>query len=891
MNAYHRDPRELLARLPVGFLSQDTRLCELSTASGSGVPTGTLLVHKLRGWEEINLGFRYAVEALSGDAFLELKNLGGLAVRLALLTATGDRRAVHGVVTEAESLGSDGGLATYRLVVEPATAVLDRDLCFRVILGKTDLEAALLLLREAIRASPDLEACFAVVNRTTRRYPVREFILVCGESHWHAIRRLLARAGISFLVEPVEGDPDGTPRHRLVLTDQSWQLGDEHARPVRFHRADGTEDSDTITRWEARRTLACGRVVRRAWDHRRRDLPTQAEPVRLDQGPHGNGLAGALTHYEHDAPREDEAVRAYGEHARLHAERQAQRSKTFSGEGSVREFRAGSRFRLEQHPVHDRDPDETREFLVTRVELEAENNLPAGDKAEPSTRVYRNRFTCLRTGIPVVPGELPAPYPGLLTGTVVGPAGEAVFTDALGRSKVRFHGTLEADHPEAGAANADRDSGWIRHLAFWTTGGLGANFPLRGGDPVAIDFFHRDPDRPVIVGVLAGGVQRPARFSDWSELPGDKALAGLRSGSLKGAEGGELVFDDTPGALRTRLASDHAETALNLGFLVHPRRQGQAEPRGEGAELRTDGAAAIRAARGLLLTAAGQFRAKGPQLAREELVELLEAFRSLTETLGSYAGAHRGLAPKPEPARALGGHLQAWEAGTCTNPGAAPPAGQRLIALSAPDGLAAATPKAAVVYAGESLDLASRQDGQFTVGQQLCLNAGKGLCLFAHGGGLKAIAHQDDLELEAQHGDLALAASRNVKITARENEVLVVAGKQLTLACGGSYLTISAAGVEVGGPAFTGKTATVSWPGAGRLDADLPKVDMGPTAGQFQHLSEATSEPLPEAPYTARTHDGRVFHGKTAQDGHTQIVDLDTLQLLGVDFAREDPHV
>ena len=72
MNAYHRDPRELLAKLPVGFLSQDTRLCELSTASGSGVPTGTLLVHKLRGWEEINLGFRYAVEALSGDAFLEL---------------------------------------------------------------------------------------------------------------------------------------------------------------------------------------------------------------------------------------------------------------------------------------------------------------------------------------------------------------------------------------------------------------------------------------------------------------------------------------------------------------------------------------------------------------------------------------------------------------------------------------------------------------------------------------------------------------------------------------------------------------------------------------------------------------------------------------------------
>ena len=806
MNAYHRDPRELLAKLPVGFLSQDTRLCELSTASGSDVPTGTLLVHKLRGWEEINLGFRYAVEALSGDAFLELKNLGGLAVRLALLTATGDRRAVHGVVTEAESLGSDGGLATYRLVVEPATAVLDRDLCFRVILGKTDLEAALLLLREAIRASPDLEACFAVVNRTTRRYPVREFILVCGESHWHAIRRLLARAGISFLVEPVEGDPDGTPRHRLVLTDQSWQLGDEHARPVRFHRADGTEDSDTITRWEARRTLACGRVVRRAWDHRRRDLPTQAEPVRLDQGPHGNGLAGALTHYEHDAPREDEAVRAYGEHARLHAERQAQRSKTFSGEGSVREFRAGSRFRLEQHPVHDRDPDETREFLVTRVELEAENNLPAGDKAEPSTRVYRNRFTCLRTGIPVVPGELPAPYPGLLTGTVVGPAGEAVFTDALGRSKVRFHGTLEADHPEAGAANADRDSGWIRHLAFWTTGGLGANFPLRGGDPVAIDFFHRDPDRPVIVGVLAGGVQRPARFSDWSELPGDKALAGLRSGSLKGAEGGELVFDDTPGALRTRLASDHAETALNLGFLVHPRRQGQAEPRGEGAELRTDGAAAIRAARGLLLTAAGQFRAKGPQLAREEALADLGAGLELARTLGDLGGRHGAGEADLKPQAELCEALRDWEK--------APEGRQAALLATAPAGLALSTGSGATLQAGSNMDVVALRNVQVGAGRRLLLRALEGIGLFAHRLGLKLIAASGDISLQAQDGLIEAVATKALRLMCAKGRIELDAKDGIVLRSGGAFLEIRNGSVIAGGPgSWEGRFSQISWPG------------------------------------------------------------------------------
>jgi type VI secretion system secreted protein VgrG len=195
-----------------------------------------------------------------------------------------------------------------------------------------------------------------------------------------------------------------------------------------------------------------------------------------------------------------------------------------------------------------------------------------------------------------------------------------------------------------------------------------------------------------------------------------------------------------------------------------------------------------------------------------------------------------------------------------------------------------------VVYAGENLDLAAQQYGHVTVGQQLVVNAGKGLSLFSHVGGFKAIAHQDDLDLQAQHGDLVMTAAKNVKLFASENEILIAASKKLTLMCGGSYLTIAADGIVCGGPAFTGKVSSVSWPGADSMSTNLPSVGMGTTRRRFQHVFEPTGQPIKGAKYTFKSTDGRVFHGKTDPDGFTGNVELDDLQILSVEFEDEGPH-
>ncbi|PLX74220.1 MAG: hypothetical protein C0607_11565 [Azoarcus sp.] len=85
-----------------------------------------------------------------------------------------------------------------------------------------------------------------------------------------------------------------------------------------------------------------------------------------------------------------------------------------------------------------------------------------------------------------------------------------------------------------------------------------------------------------------------------------------------------MLFDDTGGQLRTKLSSEHASTQLNQGWLCTPRAEGQAEPRGEGFELRSDAAGSVRGAKGLLLTAFGRLRASGAQLSREETASLMD---------------------------------------------------------------------------------------------------------------------------------------------------------------------------------------------------------------------------------------------------------------------------
>ncbi|WP_322077933.1 type VI secretion system Vgr family protein, partial [Burkholderia cepacia] len=118
----------------------------------------------------------------------------------------------------------------------------------------------------------------------------------------------------------------------------------------------------------------------------------------------------------------------------------------------------------------------------------------------------------------------------------------------------------------------------------------------RIGQEVLVGNIDGDCDQPLVIGRTYMALQRPPY-----ELPKHNILSTIKSKEHKAGRNNELLFDDTNGEISATLRSDQGASALNLGYLVHPR-PGGGKARGKGFELRTDEHGAVRAGSGLLLT-------------------------------------------------------------------------------------------------------------------------------------------------------------------------------------------------------------------------------------------------------------------------------------------------
>ncbi|EPJ8758879.1 type VI secretion system tip protein TssI/VgrG, partial [Pseudomonas putida] len=153
---------------------------------------------------------------------------------------------------------------------------------------------------------------------------------------------------------------------------------------------------------------------------------------------------------------------------------------------------------------------------------------------------YHNKFVCVRRKIAFRP-QLSTRKPlinGPQTAIVVGPPGEEIFTDELGRVKLQFH------WDRLGAFN-DQSSCWVRVAQSGASGGFGSIQIPRIGDEVVVVFLDGNPDRPLIMGSLYNSTNTPP----WS-LPANKTQSGFLTRSMKG-DGGTanfFRFEDKAGA-------------------------------------------------------------------------------------------------------------------------------------------------------------------------------------------------------------------------------------------------------------------------------------------------------------------------------------------------------
>lgn len=884
-------------------LTESHRPIRLRFSQGQQASGDVLLVQRVSGTETLCGGLEYRLLCVSTRADLSLKDFIALPVELQFVTDRGNMRAVRGIVAQAAAGQSDGGLATYELVLRDALALMEQRTSTRVFRNMNELDITHVIVGEWRRNNPVLARAFDVEwSHVKGMFPAREFTMQHNESDADFLRRLWKRRGIAWFMRPglaSESQGEDMTAHTLVLFDDGFTLPQNAAGVVRYHRDDGTEQSDTIFAWSPVRKLVPGNLNRLSWDYLQGRPMTANTPSYIDQGATGNRFALGLDDYLIDVPHAGADGDDYRELGDLRMKRHEYESKCFYGEGSVRALCIGEWIALSGHPDIDTHSPQEREFIITRLEVDAENNLPKTlderiqrlfalnrwhethfdsglhqASAERGMR-YMNRFACVRRSIPIVPAFDPRtdlPRPQLQSAVVVGPPGEEVHCDEHGRVKVRFPGTRVEDHEHAqgaGASGSDRDSAWVRVASTWASNQWGTITLPRVGDEVLVGFLGGDPDKPIIVGQVYGRMAPPPAFSHAGALPGNRYVAGIKSKEVGGNRYNQLRLDDTSGQINAQLSSQHGHSELNLGWLTHPRNDGKGEARGEGAELRSDLAVALRGAQGVLISAAARQHAGGKQLDRSELLGLAEALQGLQRQLAELASTHHADSTDDGELEQLIGYLKQWEAGSNTEKDGA--GGQPVVALSAPAGVAMTSQDNIAIGAQTHIDVLSIGNTQLSVGRKLLARVSESISLFAHRLGIKLIAASGKLELQTHGDDIEVTSSKRIVLTAADEIVLqapkvsiVAQGAQVDIGAG--VITQQSSGEHT---IKSSKFAHIG-PGGGNPAAVTPPKSEAQHDQQTVLRWIGTDEPMQNQRYRITTEDGRSFEGRTDANGLTE---------------------
>ncbi len=921
---------ETISSFASGAVDWNRRPVALNFGKAQGALGHLLALQHARVQEGLMTGIHGHLTCVSTRGNLPPQLFLGVPVSIRLVTDRGQLHFINAIVQDVQIGQSDGELCVYQLTVCDALSLMDKRTNSRVFRQLSVVDILATLFNEWRQRSPALAAAFEfdLSGLHRERYPARELTRQINESDAKFVRRLLRREGITVFARAGAATPsnnihDDPPVHTLVCCDDPVSLVEAPAGSVRLHPRDAaTEERDTVTLFALHQRLAPGKAGRPSWDYKKARIDESVVSASLDQGKAGNDLAQLLTDVAIDIPH---AGDSWNDQERLTRARMLAHqfeAERYDGVSSVRDLAVGAWITLTGEPELDMQTADKRQFVITAIDHDVWNNLPKGltervqalfiasrhlaypapnqqpaSAKEPDTR-YENHFNCVRRGVPLTPAYDPRvdlPPVHLLTGTIVGQEGEEVFCDADGRVRVRIHGLDRADHEHAqGAGTNDNagDSAPIRVGASLAGGSFGSLFLPRVGMEVLIGCLGGDPDRLIIINVLSNGANPPAAFTHVGNLPGNRYVSGIKTKEIKGRRYNQLRLDDTPGQISSQLASEHAHSQLNLGYLTHPRQDGRGQDRGEGAELRTDAAAALRAAQGILLTTYARSQASGGHLDRDELLQLLGECTELFKSLGDYAGEHGGQVADTAGQQAIAAAFKNWgpAGGGSESVTGAAGGSQALMAFGAQAGSVAITPKTHVTYAGENIDQVAQRNVQLTSGQRINLHGGRGVAMFAHSDGVSAIANQGKVTLQSQNDDTHIDSAKNIQFVAADGKISGMANDQVVFTTsGGAYLKLHGSDIELGCPGkFTVKSAGQSWQGPASMSTDMPKFDHAPL-GRVPKLVRG-SDGNPIEGYVGEVHNasGEIVNGQTDNAGKMAPIDHNQFEEVVVKFFEKD---
>lgn len=402
------------------------------------------------------------------------------------------------------------------------------------------------------------------------------------------------------------------------------------------------------------------------------------------------------------------------------------------------------------------------------------------------------------------------------------------------------------------------ESLWVRQSRPYAGDTYGLHLPLLAGTEVAIGFEDGNPDRPYIAGVL-----HDSAHGDHVTIRNDKRNV------LRTPANNKIRLDDERGKEHIKVSTEYGgKSQLNLGHLVDAEKQ----PRGEGFELRTDSWGAIRAQKGIFISADGQAQARGQVLAMEPALARLSAALLEMESLAASALQAQALAADVSRQQKL---LK-----------------QKIEQLHG-EVILGSAPKGIALVSGEDMQFSASDNLTLTAGKQLDIGAhkdftmavGKQLSLYSRGG-VKLFSSQNDIDIQAQGGNITTWSTEDTHISSGR-KMVITAQDELTLICGGGYIKITGGSVEIGGSGkLLIKNSGIKKAGAGSMQGVMRSFEPSTFDEKFIIRNALTKEPLPGRAYKITMPDGSVVSGVTDDSGATSLNSSDVIDNMNISLVK-----
>jgi type VI secretion system secreted protein VgrG len=498
------------------------RVIEITTPLEKDV----LLFHTMRGTEELGRLFGYELVLYSLNGEINLDELLGKSITIALERADEGVRYFNGLCSRISQGGREGRYHVYYATVRPWLWFLTRTRNYRIFQEKS--------VPDILKEMFDHHAGIANVKfELTESYAPWTYCVQYNESDFAFVSRLMEHEGIFYFFKHEDG------KHQLILADSNSAYVDAYDEEIPFipPQERARPEQEHVNEWSISRELQPGKYALTAYDFEKPSVDLQ---VRSNiEREH------ALAEYEFFEFGGDFVDRGDGElYARTRIEEEQSKYERTRGATNARAMAPGYQFKLGLHPR----ADQNTEYVVVSAEYELQSGEYEG--RDTTAAAYSCKFTALNSQQPFRTERI-TPKPvvqGPQTALVVGPAGEEIYTDNYGRIKVHFYWDRYDKRD-------DKSSCWIRVSQNWGGKGWGGMFIPHVGQEVIVMFEGGDPDLPLITGRVYNAENMPP-----VALPGGKTQSIIRD---HGAN--EIIMEGAAGKQQMRLFSPTHNTWCHLG--------------------------------------------------------------------------------------------------------------------------------------------------------------------------------------------------------------------------------------------------------------------------------------------------------------------------------------